>query len=145
MLFGSELVRLGTNDCLLIYPEAQHYFFTKTRSACSLVQLEFALENFPWSALPRGDPGALSFLEELRAPSRPFRKLLPQAELADCMRSIRDEASRPALGRDEMLRLLFARLLILLSREVEGLYAEPALPPLRLSPRLWPLDRRVPD
>ncbi len=123
MLFGSEPVRLTAEDCLLIYPQAPHYFFTQARSSCTIVQLEFAVENFPALAPPRAAGEGLSFLEELRSPTRPFLKLLPQASLSACMRSIRHESGHPAPGRQEMLKLLFAQLLILLSREVEGLYS----------------------
>jgi AraC-like DNA-binding protein len=123
MLFGTEPVGLTADDCLLIYPEASHFFFTKARSSCTIVQLEFAVENFPALALPRASGAALSFLEELRSPTRPFLKLLPQTSLSACIRNIRHEFGHQAQGWQEMLKLLFAQLLILLSREVEALYS----------------------
>ena len=128
MLFGTELVRLGAGDCLLIYPDVPHYFFTRARTGCTIVQLEFAVENFPWPVLPQLGEEALVFLDEVRNHAQPFRKLLPQAVLSQCIRAIRQESTESRRGRDEMLRLLFAQLLILLSREVEGVYAttEPA-------------------
>lgn len=122
MLFGTELVRLGAGDCLLIYPDASHYFFTRARAGCTIVQLEFAVENFPWPALPGQSGANLAFLDEVRTHSQPFRKLHPGTGVSQCIRDIRQESAGTWRGKEEMLRLLFARLFILLSREVEGVY-----------------------
>jgi AraC-like DNA-binding protein len=88
------------------------------------VQVEFALDNFPWTALPPPGDGPLAFLSEVRAHSRSYLKLLPRPALAECMRRIRDEQQKAERGRDEMTRLLFAQLFILLSREFAGFFGE---------------------
>ena len=115
MLFGTESVRLTTNDCLLIYPDVRHFFFTKARASCTIVQLEFAVENFP-----QGSLGAI------QAPGRSFLKLLPQPSLSQCIRNIRYEQARAAPDSAAMMRLLFDQLFLLLKREVDGVYSDPA-------------------
>jgi AraC-like DNA-binding protein len=118
MIFGTEYVRLEGGDCLVIFPDISHYFFT------TLVQVEFALDNFPWLSLPPPGDGPLDFLREVRSHTRSYLKLLPRPALADCMKRIREEQQKEERGREEMMRLLFAQLFILLSRELAAFFGE---------------------
>jgi AraC-like DNA-binding protein len=122
MLFGTDYVRLDKGDCLLIFPEVSHYFFTPGSVSCTLTQVEFALDNFPWMSLPASGEGALGFLAEIRTHSRSYLKLLPQRRLSECMKRIREERLGAERGREEMIRLLFSQFFILLSREIALLF-----------------------
>lgn len=122
MLFGTEYVKLSVGDCLLIFPGISHYFFTQARSSCTIIQVEFAIDNFPQITNTQSSP--LSFFEELKTSSNSFLKFQPKSSLGECIRSIREESVGDSLGREEMLRLLFARLFILLSREISSLFGE---------------------
>lgn len=124
MIFGTEYVRLEGGDCLVIFPDISHYFFTKPSSPSTLVQVEFALDNFPWLSLPPPGDGPLDFLSEVRSHTRSYLKLMPRPALAGCMKRIREEQQKDELGREEMMRLLFAQLFILLSRELAALFGE---------------------
>ena len=124
MLFGTDYVQLEEGDCLVIFPDISHFFFTNPSAPSTLVQVEFALDNFPWPSLPPPGDGALDFLSEVRAHSRSHLKLLPRPALAGCMRRIREEQQREERGQDEMMRLLFAQLFILLSREFAAFFGE---------------------
>jgi AraC-like DNA-binding protein len=135
MLFGTEYVRFVANECVLIFPEVSHYFFTPARVRCALVQVEFAVDNFPWMSVPPGNDDALSFLREIRTHSRSFLKFQPKATLAACMRNIREESKGAEPGREEMLKLLFSEFFIRLSREISSLFdgvEPPAAGKLRL-------------
>jgi len=124
MLFGTDYVRLDEGDCLVIFPDIPHYFLTSPSAPSTLVQVEFALDNFPWMSLPPPGDGALDFLSEVRAHSRSHLKLLPRPALAECMKRIREEQQRTEKGKEEMMRLLFAQLFILLSRELAAHFGE---------------------
>ncbi len=122
MLFGTEYVKLSVNDCILIFPDVSHYFFTQTRSSCTIVQVEFAIDNF--SPLSQYHSSDLSFFEELTKSNTRFLKFQPKNSLSECIRSIREESTGEAAGKEEMLRLLFTRLCILLSREISSFFGE---------------------
>jgi len=122
MLFGTEYVKLAANDCILIFPDVSHYFFTRARSGCTLVQVEFAAENLPGMSTLHAT--SLSFIDELKAGQHSFLKLQPKSSVVECIRAIREESADDAVGKDEMLKLLFARFFILLSREISAHFGE---------------------
>ena len=111
MLFGTELVRLTTNDCLLILPDVPHYFFTHARSPCTIVQLEFAVDDF-----------SLDLLGDIKAPSRRFLKFIPHESLSYCIRNIRYEHANNLTGSEKMMQLLFDQFFLLLNREIARVF-----------------------
>jgi len=121
MLFGTEYVKLAANDCILIFPGVSHYFFTRARGGCTLVQVEFAAENLPEAAI---HAASLSFVDELNAGRHSFLKFQPRSWVVECIRAIREESAGGAVGKEEMLKLLFARFFILLSREISAHFGE---------------------
>lgn len=122
MLFGTEYVKLAANDCILIFPDISHYFFTRARGGCTLVQVEFAAENLP--EMSNAHLPSLSFVDELNTGKHSFLKFQPKSSVVECIRAFREETSSDVIGKEEMLKLLFARFFILLSREISTHFGE---------------------
>jgi quercetin dioxygenase-like cupin family protein len=45
MQFEHQDIHFGEGDTMVVYPEANHYFYVDDKTGCQLVQVEFSIDN----------------------------------------------------------------------------------------------------
>jgi AraC-like DNA-binding protein len=120
MRFDTGLVRFYEDDCMILYPNAEHYFEVD-RTKCILVQIQFNLSNFPELTPQPEIEQKIHFLHDVLTNKRNFIKISDKKNIRFSIERIILEQQERKDNYETLARLYFGELFILLSREIKDL------------------------
>jgi AraC-like DNA-binding protein len=113
-----KIIPFQKGDCMILYPNTEHYFFT-TKEKAVLVQLEFKLDIFP-QMFPKPElKNQLLFLYQLLTHSQQVIKIRNNTEMNRLINKAVRELNDKKSNFDVLTRLYLAELFILISRELD--------------------------
>lgn len=119
MKFKKEIVHFKENECMLIYPGFEHYFYTGSNENCIIFQLDFNISNFFEYTFNECFEKELIFLYELKIKENKFVKFLNINSISACIENILKEFNDKKQNYDVLLKLHFCELLIIISRDIK--------------------------
>lgn len=119
MKIGDDYVHFNENDCMILYPGIEHYFFVDKHRSCTLVQLDFNVANFNQLNIPGNIEDQLVFLYDIKTNSRKYIKLYDTQNISICMQRISEELETLSENYETLINLYFSELFILLSRQIK--------------------------
>lgn len=125
---NGQCIRIKKNDCLIIFPNAEHFHFLGNNGSCRLINVHFKLGDasdfFSMDTLQ----GSLRFFYELRTNTRSYFKLIDNNSLSSISEKIVYEEENKNAYSEVLLKLYFCELYIQLSkviREVCSTFEKP--------------------
>ncbi len=118
MQFGNEIVRFNKNDCMIIYPNVEHYF-NVDKSSASLVQLEFTMNVFPELKPAPRLKKQLVFLHNILTNSQKYIKIINNQQLNNLIILAVKELNKKEENFSLMTRLYYAQLFLYISRYIK--------------------------
>lgn len=117
MQFSDQKITFRKNDCMVIYPNVDHYFTVSNKPA-SLVQLEFKMDVFP-ELVPNPEmEKGLVFLYNVLTNSQQFLKIVNNQQITNLIDQTVKELQACRDNYQTMIRLLYIQLFILISRHI---------------------------
>lgn len=113
-----KVISFTRGDCMILYPNVEHYFFTNKEKAI-LVQLEFRLNIFPHMTPDPELKQNLLFLYQLLTHSQKVIKIRNNAEMNQLIDKAVRELNEKKQNFGILTRLYFAELFVLISRELD--------------------------
>ncbi len=114
----NEIIHFEKNDCMIIYPDIDHYFAVENKPA-TLVQLEFKMDIFPSLKPVSGLETNLVFLYNLLTHSERFIKIKKNPAITDVIERLVRELNEEKDNFRMLARLYFAELFIVISRQLD--------------------------
>lgn len=118
MQFPGQKVYFKKSDCMIIYPNVEHYFTVADRPT-SLVQLEFKMDIFPELVPCPGMEKSLIFLYNILTNSQQYLKIINNQQINQLIDQTVRELNLKRNNYQTMIRLLYAQLFILISRHIK--------------------------
>lgn len=118
MQFADQKVHFKKTDCMVIYPDVEHYFTVGNKPA-SLVQLEFRMDIFPELSPEPEMEKSLVFLYNLLTNSQQYLKIINNQQINHLINFSVRELQSQRDNYSTMIRLLYAQLFILISRHIK--------------------------
>lgn len=120
MNVGKESVHYKENDCMILYPHANHLFLVNEQKGCRIIQIDFQIDNFTDLVDEYELKKDLILLYDLVMRSRKFVKLHDAEKIRRCMESIISEKrTKQTMENDLLTRLYFCELFVILSRHIQ--------------------------
>ncbi len=113
-----KVISFQKGDCMILYPDVEHYFFT-TKEKAVLVQLEFRLDIFPQMSPNPELKQNLLFLYQLFTHSQKLIKIRNNIEMNRLINKAVRELNDKKPNFEILTRLYFAELFVLISRELD--------------------------
>lgn len=113
-----KVIYFQKGDCMILYPNIEHYFFT-TKEKAVLVQLEFNLDIFPQMSPNPELKKQLLFLYQLLTHSQKLVKIRNNIEMNRIINKVVRELNDKKPNFNLLTRLYLAELFILISRELD--------------------------
>jgi len=117
MKFDDEVVKFQANDCMIIFPDVNHYFFVDNQPA-ELVQLEFRMDIFPELKHDPMMEEHLAFLHNILTHSQRYLKISLHKPLMYLLERIVDELSQKRDNYVLLTRIYYSELFLILSRHL---------------------------
>ncbi len=118
MRFENDVVTYQKHDCMIVYPDVEHYFFVDKNPA-SLVQLEFRMDIFPELKVNPQLEDHLVFLHRILTNSQRHIKIINHNRLTQLIEYIVTELNEKRQNYKMMTRLHYGELFILISRHIK--------------------------
>lgn len=113
-----KIVTFQKGDCMILYPNVKHYFFT-TEEKAVLIQLEFRFDIFPQMTPDLALKQNFLFLYQLLTHSQKLIKIRNNTEMNRIINKAVRELNDKRTNFEILTRLYFAELFILISRELD--------------------------
>lgn len=118
MRLENELIKLGKNNSILIFPESKHDFYVDAKQGVKIVQLEFEMDELLVKTLKTTLNAELSPFDKLNLSQNNFIKIPNNPEIGNCMERIIKENKLQRSNFQQISKLYFFELIILLSRYI---------------------------
>lgn len=118
MRFENDIVTYQKHDCMIIYPNVEHYFFVD-KGPASLVQVEFKMDIFPELKVNPKLEDHLVFLHRILTNSQKHIKIINHKKLTQLLECIVIELNEKRHNYKMMTRLHYGELFILISRHIK--------------------------
>jgi YesN/AraC family two-component response regulator len=115
MKFDDEMVKFQPNDCMIIFPDINHYFFVDSQPA-ELVQLEFRMDIFPDLKPDHQMEEHLVFLQNVLTHSQRFLKISNHKSLMTLIEQIVGELNQKRENYALLIRIYYSELFLIISR-----------------------------
>lgn len=119
MQFQTMDVHFGEGDTMVVYPEAEHFFYVEDKKGCQLVQVEFSIDNLSVLEFRKDPDENLLFLYSLLQNTHHFLKVPGNKSISDNMVRLVNELEHSGDANDSLAKLYFFELFILLSRNIK--------------------------
>ncbi len=120
MKFDKNIVKFHKGDCMLLFPNVEHFFRTIGQNGVTLYQLEFDIKNIETLIKPEKENENLSFLYHIFTHSSQFIKFRSDKTDAifNCLQRIIKEEKQKTNREfsDLMLKLYYSELVLICSR-----------------------------
>ncbi|MEN8116238.1 MAG: AraC family transcriptional regulator [Bacteroidota bacterium] len=116
---GDKVIPFSKGDCMILYPDVNHYFFTTTENAV-LVQLEFKMGIFPQMKPNLELKHDLLFLYQLLTHSQKLIKIRNNIVMNRLINKAVRELNDKKPNFEILTRLYLAELFVLISRELDN-------------------------
>jgi AraC-like DNA-binding protein len=121
MQFNREIVRFDQGDCMVIFPNVDHYFFVSRSSGCQFLQLKFDIDACP-ELIPvnqKEENSAMVF--RVKTNDWKYLKFRDFEVLHSCISRIIDEFKNNSDSQRSLLHLYLTEFFILLSRQIKAM------------------------
>jgi len=122
MQFGNEYVRFSQNECMIIYPLSSHFFHVDNHLGCTLMQLEFNLDNFKELDPSFEKARQYKSIKEHITNDYQYIKIINNTRISQVMERIVDELDQKKEQHDLLIKLYFSELFILITRHINELF-----------------------
>jgi len=116
MQFESEIVGFNKNDCMIVFPDTEHYFEVSAKKV-TLAQLEFNLDIFTDLQVAPLEK-SMVLLHRILTNSQSYIKIFNNLEIKSLVQHIVSEIQQQREGFEIMTRLLYAQLFMVISRHI---------------------------
>jgi AraC-like DNA-binding protein len=117
MGFGDDKLDFARGETMVIYPEVWHSFHTSDSKDCTLVQLEFKINNLSVLEFKEDSDDNLLFLMSLLHKTGRYLKISGSNEIHGNMDRLFSELEKPYGASSSLAKLYFFELFIHLSRQ----------------------------
>lgn len=118
MRLENELIKLGRNYSILIFPESKHDFYVDSKQGVKIVQLEFEMDELLVKTLKETLHSEISLFDNQNLSQNNFIKIPNNPEIGNCMERIIKENKLQRSNFQQLSKLYFFELIILLSRYI---------------------------
>jgi len=122
MQFGNEYVRFRENECIIIYPHSNHIFHVDKPVGCTLMQLEFNLDNFRELDSSFENARQQKSIKEIITNDFQYLKISNNKQINHVMQRIVNELDYKKEQYEALIRLYFSELFILITRHINELF-----------------------
>ena len=120
MSIGGEEVTFNEEDCMILFPGVNHYFYIPQGKNCLLIQLEFQISKYNFLNNFPNLKDNFVFFYELINHSHEYFKIPNDKKISQTMARISDELKSKEDGYKPLVKLYFSELFILLSRSIKN-------------------------
>lgn len=120
MRFGDERLDFAAGETMVIYPQSWHSFLADDNEGCTLIQLEFVINNLSVLEFKEDSDDNLLFLLSLLHKTGRYLKISGNKEIYGNMDRLFGELEKPSGASSTLAKLYFFELFIHLSRQLKN-------------------------
>jgi len=120
MRFADVEEIFNETDCMVLLPGVEHYFYIPENKNCILVQLEFQINEYNFLNQYSNLKDNFLFFHEILTHSNDYFKISGDTKISLVIERIIDELKNEQDGFEELTKLYFSELFILLSRNIKS-------------------------